>query len=89
MGTKEILRVLVREIEAQVRRFEPRVEAPSVEVLGRYARDPSVDVLGRDARMGAVFAVRGAVSGRPIRFRLSLDILYRDVRVEAFGEGLD
>lgn len=76
LGTKEILRVLVPEIEAQVRRFEPRIVGPSVEVLGR------------DAWMRALFGVRGAVSGRQLRFRLALHTVYRDVEVEAEGEGL-
>lgn len=76
LGTKDILRVLVPEIEAQVRRFEPRIAGPRVEVLGR------------DGRMGALFAVHGAVSGRQIRFRLALDTIYRDVEVQAEGEGL-
>lgn len=76
LGTKEILRVLVPEIEAQVRQFEPRVVGATAEALGR------------DARMRAIFAVRGAVSGRPIRFRLALDTVYRNVEVQAEGEGL-
>lgn len=76
IGTKEILGVLVPEIEAQVRRFEPRIE------------DPSVEALGRDGRMGVIFGLRGAVSGRPVRFRVSLDTIYRAVHVDAQGEGL-
>ena len=56
--------------------FEPRVVGPTAEALGR------------DARMRAIFAVRGAVSGRPIRFRLALDTIYRAVEVQAEGEGL-
>ncbi len=76
LGTKDLLKVLVPEIEAQVRRYEPRLVGPSVEVLGR------------DVWMNAVFAVSGAVSGRSVRFRLALHTVYREVVVEAEGEGL-
>jgi predicted component of type VI protein secretion system len=76
LGMKDILGVLMPEIEAQVRRFEPRIVGPKVEKLGR------------DGRMSALFALHGAVSGRQIRFRIALNTLYRDVEVQAEGEGL-
>jgi predicted component of type VI protein secretion system len=76
LAAKRILRVLVPEIEAQVKKFEPRIA------------DPAVEPLGRDSRMRAIFAVRGAVSGRQVQFRVALDTVYRDVEVQAEGEGL-
>jgi predicted component of type VI protein secretion system len=76
LGTKDILGVLMPEIEAQVRRFEPRIVGPKVERLGR------------DGRMSALFALHGAVSGRQLRFRIALNTIYRDVEVHAEGEGL-
>ncbi len=77
MGTKDILAVLVPEIEMQVCRFEPRIEGPNVEVLGR------------DGMMQVLFAVRGLVSGRSVCFRLALHTVYRNVTITAEGEDLD
>lgn len=75
LGTKDILAVLVPEIEHQVRRFEPRIA------------DPSVETLGRDHELRVLFAVKGAVAGRPVRFRIALHTVFRDVTVEAETQG--
>lgn len=77
MGTKDILAVLEPEIERQVRSFEPRIV------------DPSVERLGRDHDMRAAFAVKGAVAGRPVRFRIALHTIFHDVTVDSETKGVD
>lgn len=71
MGTKAILAALLPELVDQVRRFEPRLA------------DPAVEVLGRDRELRALFAIRARLGGRPARFRLALHTVYRHVEVEA------
>ena len=75
IATKDVLAALVPEIGAQVARYEPRLA------------DPAVAVVGRDRDLRAIFALTGLCSGRPVRFRLSLHTLFRDVVVEAQTDG--
>jgi type VI secretion system protein len=71
LGTRDILSVLLPELTEQLARFEPRLLAPKVKVLGR------------DGNLRAVFSIEGSLSGRPVRFRVALHTIYRDVVVEA------
>jgi predicted component of type VI protein secretion system len=77
LATKDILDVLGPEIEAQIRRFEPRVTSLS-------AQKPR-----RDGRLRVVFTLDCVVEGRPVRLRVALHAVYRDVTVEAEIDGLD
>ncbi len=70
VATKDILAVLIPEIEQAVRRFEPRLT------------DPSVEPTARDQALRAIFVLRGVLSGRRVRFRISLHTVFRNVEIE-------
>lgn len=70
IAASQILAVLIPEIEQAVRRFEPRL------------LDPAVERATRDEALRAIFVLRGVLSGRRVRFRVSLHTVFRNVEIE-------
>lgn len=68
-STAQALTRLAGEIEAAVRRFEPRLGAPAVTLLGRIS--PS----------RVQFALEGELGGARQRFTIEVDTLYRSFTI--------
>jgi type VI secretion system lysozyme-like protein len=69
-GTKAPLEVLRQEIDAAVRRYEPRLE------------EPSVTVVGRDPRLWMRFLLAGTVLGEPRKLYVDFHSTYHEVVVK-------
>lgn len=68
-NTPDVVRTLTGEIADGVRRYEPRIA------------DPEVELLARDAHLWIRFVVSGTVSGARHAFHVDMDTKYRRVVV--------
>lgn len=68
-NTPKLLGTLMDEIVAAVRRYEPGLEAPSVELAGK------------DPKLWVRFVLSGLVGGVPQAFYIDMDSKYRNVVV--------
>jgi type VI secretion system protein len=68
-NTPDLVRSLIAEIEAGVRRYEPRIA------------DPRVAPAARDAHLWIRFVLSGTVAGAPQAFHLDMDTKHRRVVV--------
>lgn len=74
-NTQACVRRLVAEIEAAVVRYEPRLRAPAVTLLGRGGANH------------LRFVLAGDVDGIRCRWFVDVDMLYRQFEVSPAGEG--
>lgn len=68
-GSQGLRESLTAEILGEIGRYEPRLRAPALRVLGR------------DGDLWLRFELRGLVAGRPCRLYLDFHTIHHDVRV--------
>ncbi len=68
-ATKPLIKALTAEMDQAIVRFEPRLEEPKVELIGR------------DRELWVRFVVKGRIDGVARRFLISFHSIFRNVRV--------
>ncbi len=69
-GTSDLVETLTAEIEATIRRYEPRIEEPELEMLGR------------DAGLHLIYSLKGIIEGERHTLLIHFDTVGAVVRVE-------
>lgn len=74
LGTKELMKALVAEMEHSIRRYEPRLEGVELELRGR------------DSGLWLHFLLTGTLHGTPCKWRVLFHTVSGQVRVEGDEE---